>query len=376
MRRLILFLVLGTTLFLMQSVSANTIVTTKQVELSHVNEQIRSLKKTIVQNKATSASLEQQLKTAELTLGQLGEQIIDLTRQLAAQQKMLDTLAATQQITALKLNIQQDALAHQLRAAWQLGSKNALKILLNQENPGTANRHWLYYKTLNEARTALIQDIQHNLALLQTTVLATKAHQQKLKKLLADKEWQQKRQQRMLRFRQQLITALGSQNQDKQQQIETLITNQNALQETISRLKQRDITLTGLSFNQLRNKLSWPVNGSLMTSYGSLTDNSSQRSNGIVIKAPMGTPVHAIYAGKVVFADWLRGFGLLIIINHGHQYMSLYARNQTAHVKPGQWVQTGDVIARTGNSGGYNNPGLYFEVRQNGTPVNPAVWCR
>ncbi|HSW93789.1 MAG TPA: peptidoglycan DD-metalloendopeptidase family protein [Gammaproteobacteria bacterium] len=360
----------------MQSVSANTIVTTKQVELSHVNEQIRSLKKTIVQNKAASTSLEQQLKTTELTLGQLGEQITDLTKQLAAQQKMLDTLARTQQITELKLNIQQDALAHQLRAAWQPGSKNALKILLNQENPGTANRHRVYYKTLNEARAVLIRDIQHNLALLQTTVQATKAHQQKLKKLLADKEWQQKRQQRMLYRRQQLITALGSQNQDKQQQIETLITNQNALQDTISRLKQRDITLTGLSFNQLRNKLSWPVEGSLMTSYGSLTDNSSQRSNGIVIKAPMGTPVRAIYAGKVIFADWLRGFGLLIIINHGHQYMSLYARNEAAHVKPGQWVQTGDIIAKTGNSGGYNNPGLYFEVRQNGAPVNPAFWCR
>jgi len=359
----------------MQSVSAEAVVI-KQAELSHVTRQIQSLKKIIVDNQVQSANLQQQLKTAELEIGKLSGQVIHLTQALAAQQKILDTLAVTQQETQLKLKIQDDALAHQLRAAWQLGSQNQLKILLNQESLSAANRHLMYYKTMNEARAKLIMAIQQNLTLLQATLKASKAHQQTLKKLLAEKEYQQKRQQRILTLRQGLITALGSQTQSKQQQIDTLLANQQALQETITRLKQKEITLTGLPFNQLQRKLAWPVKGTFVTSYGSLTDGSNQRSYGTVIKAPTGTPVHAIYSGRVVFADWLRGFGLLIIINHGNQYMSLYGRNQAIYIKPGQIVRTGDVIAATGNSGGYNNSALYFEMRQNGTPINPAIWCR
>lgn len=360
---------------LIQSVSAET-VATKQAELSHVNGQIQLLEKNIQKNKSQSMSLQQQLKIAELAIGKLSEQINRFTQELIAQQKILDELNITEQKTELQLKTQHDALAQQLRAAYQLGTQNQLKIMLNQENMNAANRHLTYYKALNEARAKLISEMQLNLILLQKTLHASELHQRTLKNLIAQKQIQQKHQQHILIIRQKLIETLGLQTQSKQQQIESLMANQQTLQETIARLKQRDITLNGQPFDQLQGKLSWPVKGQFVASFGSLLDQGTLHSNGVLIKAPMGTPVRAIYSGKVIFADWLRGFGLLIIINHGHQFMSLYARNQAIYAKPGQYIETGDVIAATGNSGGYNNPGLYFEVRQNGTPINPTIWCR
>lgn len=358
-----------------QSVSAET-VATKQIELSHVNKQIQSLEKNILQNQEQSANLQQQLKSAELAMSRLNEQITHLSQALVAEQAILSELNKTEQATQLKLKSQNDALAQQLRASYELGTQNQLKILLNQENPGAANRHLTYYKAINEARSKLIADIQQNLIVMQKTLFATRKHQQTLKNLLAEKQYQQNHQQRVLKLRQQLILALGLQTESKQQKIDSLMANQKALQETLFRLKQKEVTLNLQSFNELRGKLLWPVKGQFGASFGSLISGSSLHLNGIVIKAPMGTPVHAIYSGKVVFADWLRGFGLLVIINHGHQYMSLYARNQAIYAKPGQMIQTGDVIATTGNSGGFSSPGLYFEVRQNGSPQNPNLWCR
>ncbi len=351
-------------------------VATKQLELSHVNRQIHSLEKTILQNQEQSANLQQQLKNAELEISHLSEQITRLSQALVAQQNILDELNKTEQATELKLKNQHDVLAQQLRASYELGTQNQLKILLNQESLGAANRHLTYYKAINEARAKLIADIQQNLLLQQKTLQASRAHQKKLKNLLAQKQYQQNHEQRALKLRQQLILALGMQTQSKQQQIDSLMANQKALQETLLRLKQKEISLNLQSFNELRGKLFWPVKGQIGASFGSLISDSNLHLNGIVIKAPIGTPVRAIYAGKVVFADWLRGFGLLVIINHGHQYMSLYARNQAIYAKPGQMIQTGDVIATTGNSGGFSSPGLYFEVRQNGSPVNPNLWCR
>ncbi|HSW69333.1 MAG TPA: peptidoglycan DD-metalloendopeptidase family protein [Gammaproteobacteria bacterium] len=365
-------LVLFSVFVLTQIVYAENI----KIKLSEVKGQIQSLEKTIARNQEEGATLEQQLKTAELSIGKSSEQIAQFTKELAKQQRILNELNFTKQKTEDALITQNHALAEQLRAAYRLGTQNQLKIIFNQENLTATNRHLIYYKTLNTTRVKLINDIQQNLDLLQKTIRESETHQQTLKKLIAEKERRQKQQQRILSQRKQLISALQLQTQNKQQKIELLMANQKALQETISRLTQKEIALPGQAFNQLQKKLSWPLKGPLVSSFGSLLNEGSQRQNGALIKAPIGTPVHAIYSGKVIFADWLRGFGLLVIINHGHNYMSLYARNQSISAKMGHYVHTGEVIALSGNSGGYENPGLYFEVRQNGAPVNPAIWCR
>ncbi len=131
----------------------------------------------------------------------------------------------------------------------------------------------------------------------------------------------------------------------------------------------------GKSFETMRGKLHWPIiKGRIIQYFNQILLHSELHSTGILIDSPVGKKVHAVFPGKVVFADWLRGFGLLVILQHGQNYMSLYGRNQSLYVKTGQIVQAGQVIATTGNSGGFKKTALYFEIRHNENAVNPQTW--
>ena len=380
MRKLISKIALWSTLELLSLALAHTatakMLTNKQSQFQHVGTQIESLKENIIQNQQQQTELEQQLKTAELIIGQTGTQLVTLTHEALAQQHILNQLKINQRKKQAVLKNQHDALQQQLRAAYQLDAQNQWKIFFNQENINTANRHFAYYKILNQTRIGLIHTIQQNLAMIQKNIQEIQRHQSLLQHLINQKQQQQMQQQHAFVSRKQLIDALGLQTKSKQQKIDALLANQKELQETITQLNQHEIAISGKSFNQLHGQLNWPVQGTFVANYGSTLDVGNQKLAGVIIKTATGTPVHAIYSGRVIFADWLRGFGLLIIINHGHQYMSLYARNQMLYAKAGHYVKTGDVIATIGNSGGFDKPGLYFEMRQNGTPINPAVWCK
>ncbi len=345
-------------------------------KLAIVNGQIHTLEQTIDENRQQQLVLQQKLKNTEISLGKLSSELIHLTQSLIDEQTILATLKKTQLNTWATLQTQNDALKQQLRAAYQLGEMQHWKIMLNQEHLDSMSRHIIYYRYLNAARLKLILDIKQNLLILAQSIQAAKIHQAKLQRLVLQKQNQQHHQQRILKLRQQLIAEMRQQTQTKQEQIDLLLANQKALQQTISRLKTQNITIDGQAFSKLQGKLHWPVKGSVVMPYGSLLDVGNQRESGVLLKVPTGTPVKAVYSGKVIFADWLRGFGLLIIINHGDNYMTLYGRNQAIYAKVGHIVKTGDIIALTGNSGGYDKSSLYFEIRQNGSPINPAIWCR
>jgi septal ring factor EnvC (AmiA/AmiB activator) len=133
----------------------------------------------------------------------------------------------------------------------------------------------------------------------------------------------------------------------------------------------------GTPFDELQGKLAWPSPGPIMTHFGNYrTETADMLSQGVVIGADMGANVRAVSGGRIAFADWMRGFGLLIIIDHGEGYMSLYGHNQSLYKSLGEWVETGELIARVGDSGGLAVSGLYFEIRHDGKPLNPAAWCK
>lgn len=369
------YVLLCATVCFSATVSADPI-SNKSRELSQVNGEIQSLRQTIVYNQQRQSNLQQRLKNTEIALSKLSKQLAQLTQSLTEEQKILTSLQATQQTMSDKLKTQNEKLAQQLRAAYQLGETQHWKIILNQQDPSSMSRHVAYYRYLNQTRLKLISEVKQNLLLLSESIRSSDLHQQVLKKLVEEKQQQQSDQQRVLNLRQKLIAQIGAQTRTKEQQIDVLLANQRALQETITRLKEQNIAINSRAFNKLQGRLAWPVRGSLLASFGSELDVGNQRLMGVTIKTSPGTPVRAIYSGKVIFADWLRGYGLLVIINHGHNYMSLYGRNEAIYAKVGHYVRTGDVIALTGNSGGYNKASLYFEIRENGSPVNPNIWCR
>ena len=127
-------------------------------------------------------------------------------------------------------------------------------------------------------------------------------------------------------------------------------------------------------FSKLRAKLPWPVRGNVSRQFGETVGNSDMRTNGIRIRTEEQAPVTAVHYGRVVFANWLRGFGLMIIIDHGDGFMSLYGNNDSLNYSAGEWVRAGDTIAQAGSSGGRSKPGLYFEIRRDGQPENPESW--
>ena len=188
--------------------------------------------------------------------------------------------------------------------------------------------------------------------------------------------------------RELVIAKLDKQLVSKGAQLERMQKNARKLNALINSLNQTAANLARLAklekvksnnapvFANLKGKLRWPAAGDIMHRYGTTRNNSSLNWKGVLINAPIGSDVKAVSRGRVIFSDWFRNLGRLIIIDHGGGYMSLYGHNQDLFRSVGDKVRTGEVIASVGDSGGRKNSGLYFEVRRKGTPINPATWCK
>lgn len=347
----------------------------KKIELEKINNQIQALQLSLNQEKNQQATLQQELKINEIKTILLNQQINKFNQSISKEQHQLNELKRKQDIFNTHLENQRTAYLQQMLLLYRLKQSQSIKIILHQQNPSTINRYLYYYHYLNVAHAQSISSIKQTLLMLADNMHDIEEHQAKLKNLLQQKQQQQKLEKTSLADRQKLILHLNQDAASKQQELTQLFVSQKELSSMFSRFQiQESAWLPDKAFEQARGKLIWPVHGKIFASYGSMLD-VGQRNSGVMIKALENTPVHAIYTGKVIFANWLRGFGLLVIINHGNGYMSLYARNHAITTAVGKQVNKGDIIATVGNSGGFNKPSLYFEIRHNGLPVNPKIWC-
>ena len=380
----------------------------KKTESTRVSGQIQQIQKNIIVDQQQQQLIEQELQKTEIAIGELSQQISKFNTAIEQEQQMLTKLKGNQRTAINKLAQENAGLGQQIRAIYQLGQSHYLKVVVNQEDPNTIQRYLTYHGYLTKARLKLILDIKKTLISLKHVMGSIAVSQQNLKLLLTQKEMEQAEQELAQKHRQILLDDLHQNVQSNQQRLSTLVTNRKTLQDIISHLKEQtqmnsvipaqaginpemdsrlrgndrislhgnDSTVSNLSFESSQGKLSWPVKGKIAAHFGSTLDVGTEHLSGIIIKAPLGTAVHSIYPGKVIFANWLRGFGLLIIVDHGNDYMSLYGRNRALYAKVGDHVKTGDIIATTGNSGGFDKASLYFEIRKNGSPLNPNSWCR
>jgi len=273
---------------------------------------------------------------------------------------------------------QQQYIGQQVRAAYKVGRQEYLKILLNQENPSQISRTLKYYDYFNRARAAQVerynatlaslrqveQQIVEESAVLQDDQVKLKERQRELTRSRSDRE--------------ATLATLNATILDRDAEIRKLTTDRGHLEELLERISRNIAQLPAPSsvvpFVDVRGRMTLPVEGSITDRFGT-PNKGSVRWNGLFIAAEAGKPVYAIHYGRVVFSDWLRGFGLMIIINHGNGYMSLYGHNQAIFRETGEWVQAGEVIGSAGNSGGLDRTGLYFEIRVSGKPTDPLGWC-
>lgn len=346
-------------------------------KLKQISSEIDKLKTDLKKNQRRHVSLETQLEDNERLIGKLQASLTQIDNQLKNKQAELNKLQKNQGSTQDKLREQQEIFSKQAKAAYILGRENYLKVILNQEDPDKFSRTLSYYHYLNQARVDVIHNIEDTLATIDANQNAINDKILELRQLKISKQQEQKDLNQTQQQRQNVLSQLEQQINDNQQKLDKLLADKANLEKVINHLPTQPKAKLPASaaFSTLRHKLEWPTKGTITERFGSDLAEGHLKWHGVVIKAKAGQAVNAIAPGQVVFADWMRGFGLLLIVDHGDGYMSLYARNQSLFKKVGDTVSAGDEIATLGNSGGFDTPSLYFEIRHNGTPVNPALWC-
>lgn len=269
----------------------------------------------------------------------------------------------------------------ELRTAWKMGRQAQVKVLLSQQSPDALARNLAYYRYFFRARNAVLEEFRATLV----SLAATETKINETLAALAENQDALARQQEALvaasAAREKALAKVNAELEDKGAALAKLEADRKELQALLEAIRK---AITELEipegdyqpFKDSKGKMPWPVPGRASARFGDTRNEGKMRWQGVTIPAPAGTPVKAVHHGRVVYADWLRGMGLLMIVDHGDGYLSLYAHNQTLLKEPGEWVGVDTTIATVGDSGGKTRPALYFEVRENGKPVNPALWCR
>jgi murein hydrolase activator len=235
----------------------------------------------------------------------------------------------------------------------------------------------MYYGYIQKSRLDFINDLNENIANLKLTQAEITKQSKQLTVTLNKQKQQDTSLKKLQLSRTQLLQQMHQKIKNQTEKLQNLIAQKQALEVIIERLRAESLkTKFARRVGPWRGNLQWPTQGRIVDTFGQSVANSQLRSDGVVINAPAGQKVNAIASGKVVFAQWLQGYGLLLIIDHGHGYMSLYGRNNVLYHKVGDFVNGNDLVAEVGNTGGYEQTGLYFAIRYNGKPVDPAAWCK
>lgn len=349
--------------------------TSSEQELAEVQESIRQTEQRLQQQQRALQQAEQQLQQADRTLANASQQV----RQ--QQQALRDTEQRLQQLLAQQAQLEQDfakqqqQLAAQLRSAYQLGQHDYTQLLLNQQDASQLERVLTYYQYFNRARMQQLNAIRSTAEQLENVQAELQSRQQLLQQQLESLQQRQEQLQLARTEQQSTVRSLQRLLEEQGQQLSYLRQNESSLQATIDALKAQaqQVQLAGLT--ALKGQLQWPLQGRLVQRFNELRQGGL-RSRGILIEGAEGSAVSAIANGQVIYADWLKGYGWVLVLDHGEGFMSLYGHNQNLLKEPGEQVMAGEQIALVGRSGGQATAGVYFEIRDKGEAVNPQSWLQ
>jgi septal ring factor EnvC (AmiA/AmiB activator) len=318
---------------------------------------------------------------SEENLSRLSSQNQKTKKDLKRQAQQLNELQSKQEENEKKLVAQQKEMSQQIRAAYMSGNNEFLKILLSQQSMADIQKNMAYYRYFLKERVNLIEGLR------ETMLEIEKNSQQIEKKSDALIQLQSKQQSEINHIqdaqqqRNQVLVKLEETISSKSERLNILEQNRKALESVVSNLKVKATTRPEQhqpyhgAFSKGKGKMRWPVNGKITAGFDSKIEGSQLKQNGVIISSPKGENIQVVSSGRVVFSQWMAGYGLLVIVDHGDGYMTLYGRNDVVYRKVGDEVSAGDVLATVGSSGGFSMPALYFAVRKDGKPLNPAEWC-
>ena len=351
-----------------------------RAQLEAVRGQIARIARQVSRGQAERNRLTRQLRDTEKSVGAAQAALEDLQQQRQAGAARREQLEAQKRQREASLAGNRSALAGQMRAAYLIGRREPLKLLLNQEDPARAGRMFVYYSYFGRARAAQIQAIEADLQRIGQLDGELQAQDAKLASLATDQQAQVTALEQARSHRMQVLASISAQTQTRAERLARLRQQQGDLESLLAQLQRAAASLPpedlGHSpFARLRGRLPRPVAGSIIERYGEVRAGGL-KWQGDLFATQRNAPVHAVSQGRVVYADWLAGLGLLIIVDHGDGYMSLYGHNARLYESVGQHVTAGQVIAQAGDSGGSARPELYFEIRKQGKPLDPRLWLR
>jgi murein hydrolase activator len=418
-RFLILITFLLCCLFINSSFAAKKIDAAKE-DLGDIKEKIEALKKELDNNQAAHKDATDALKDSETAISSANKKLYDIAKKQKANKNQLATLKTQSLTINERLSQQQAQLSQLVQQQYMHGKQSYTQLILQNKNPSEIAREMKYFSYIAKAHSALIDDMQGNLSKVADLNAKTTDALKEVAELKAKQEAEKKELLAQSREKSKVVSSLSSQIKAQRNEIDKLKRDEKSLSNLVERLakivppkkhkskrvknkKQNDEKddsdeaakendskdddkvvasndtlpsddVTGIHFKNLRGKLRLPVRGDVINRFGSSREDTGVSWKGLFIKAAEGNEVKTVADGRVVFADWMRGFGNLIIVDHGSGYMSLYGNNQAVLKHVGDEVDAGDAIASVGNTGGNESNGLYYELRHNSQPFDPMSW--
>ena len=371
-------------------VATGTAQAGQQEELENLRSRIVAMQRDMDKTSESKAEAADALRESERAISDVNRQLAALATAQRIADNKLNILQSQQQQLATSMSGQQVLLGRLLYQQYLGGQQEYAKLLLSNQDPNQVARDVQYYRYIARDRASWLNTMRANLRKINDLKEATREQRAALTAVQAEQKTQQQSLRQRQHERQQTLIKISQQLRGQRREIHRLQRDENRLAQLVEKITQMlahpkstsifrndnlpDDRYDGKPFAQLKGKLSIPVKGDITNRFGAKRTDSTVLWKGIFVRATTGQPVKAIAAGRVVFADWLRGFGNLLIIDHGKGYMSLYGDNETLYKQVGDELRGGDTIATVGNSGGNEDSGLYFELRLESKPLDPLKW--
>ncbi|QEI13765.1 murein hydrolase activator EnvC family protein [Cellvibrio japonicus] len=356
-----------------------------QEEMAKLQRDIEALQKELKSVQGTRTELQKEVEKSEKDINELQKKADKINQELKQQQQELNKLEHERAALERQQQAQLAQLTEQVRASHRLGQQSELKVLFNQESPGDFARIMKYHSYFMAAHNQKLAGYRETIAQIDNLTPAIVQRTDELRGLQEQLDRQRNQLKKLHGQRQSALAKVNHSLKDKQEALRQAVQDRNRLQALMNQVAKRvagaaqspayvPLPPGGERFSKRKGRMPWPTQGSMIHRFGSARIAGQINWSGAYISAPAGNSVVAVHHGRVVFADYFGGHGLLIIVDHGEGYMSLYAHNQELLKKAGELVSAGDTIARVGNSGGQSSNGLYFEIRYQGKPIDPGAW--
>lgn len=363
-------------------------------DLKELRGRIERLQKELAEAEGSKSEAVDALRESERAISETNRRLFDLAAEQRGVRNQLDRLQASHSKLAARVRIQQELLAHTLRREYLNGENEPLRLMLSLQDPGEAARRLHYLTYVSQARAQQIAALRGDQAQLDALAAEARAREADLERVQHEQTLSRTELEREHNTQQRVLAEVSREVAQQRRELATLKRNEERLSRLVARLSQElaararkppgrgerlrndavpEAGVSG-SFRELKGSLRLPVRGELANQFGSPRQGSGVAWKGVLIRAHPGDEVRAVAQGRVVFADWLRGFGNLLILDHGDGYLSLYAYNEALLREVGDRVGSGEPIGIVGSSGGSQETGLYFEIRHQGRPIDPLSW--